>query len=232
MFGFKSKKQIYSLVYVYGLWFNCSYLNPQNYPEGSFVVVDIKGTKHGGRILENTTERPANTEGVQFKEITRLLEPEDRAAGIKWFAVFDKYYLSIGKTAKMRPDIQKKYDCLIADLDNAIKKKNERDKEKVTAIVQYLKGEIKLKKDLGAIVDHSDSNTFFAKESEISNYLTDEERELIRDKIHLCDSRYQILHCIYERIDAKSRTIKEPNEDQAKYQDKKIEEAILTLVKR
>ncbi len=232
MFGIFKKKQIYSLVYVHGKFFNCTYLNTKQFPEGSLVVVDVRGEKYSGRILENSHQQPEGTKGVQFKEIIKLLEPEDRANVKGWNDVVDDHFASLGKESKMRPDIQKKYDHLNKELDNLIKTKNDRDKEKVMAIVRYLKGEIKFKKELGEIVERSIADDCNSIRNEIKEYLTSKEQQIIDDKINRCDSRMMMFHCLYERIDAKSRTIKEPNEYQSKYREKIIEDAIQTLLNR
>lgn len=232
MFGFTKKQQLFSLVFVHGKFIQCTYLNPKNYKEGSFVVVDVKGQRYTGRILENSTTKPEGTEGIQFKEIIKQLEPEDREIVIGWNDVIEDYFNSIGKKSKMRSDIQDKYDKLIFDLDEYTKNKNERDKQRVLAIVDYLKGNIKFKKDLLEKVEASSVDLFYSRRNEIKEFLTSEELNTINDKIALCDSRALVFHYILERIDAKTRTIKEPSEFQVAHRDKRIEHAILTLVSR
>ncbi len=232
MFGFSKKQQLFSRVFVHGKFINCTYLNPHNYKEGSFVVVDVKGQRYTGRILENSTTKPEGTEGIQFKEIIKQLEPEDREKVMGWNDVIEDYFNSIGKKTKMRSDIQDKYDKLLLDLDEYTKTKNERDKQKVLAIVDYLKGNIKLKKDLGEKIEASSVDLFYSRRNEIEEFLTKEEQKAIDDKIAICDSRALVFHYIFERIDAKTRTIKEPSEFQTAHRDKRIEEAISILVNR
>lgn len=132
----------------------------------------------------------------------------------------------------MEQDIKEKYNQLLMDLDNLIKTKNERDRKKVFAIVQYLKGNIKTKMELEGIVDDTIRYDLKSKEKEIRAYLKKEEIQVIDEKIEQCDSRSFMFHYLLERIDAKTRTIKEPNDYQAQYRDKRIEDAIQILLNR
>jgi len=88
------KQQIrYTLVYPYGFWSKCWYVSDMSFNDGDLVIVDIKGDKYPGRIVEITYTRPKELPpDVNLKRVERHLKASDKHWMKYWSEQLDGFF--------------------------------------------------------------------------------------------------------------------------------------------
>lgn len=77
---------MYALVFIYnGDYSKATYICDPDYQDGQIVIVDYKGSRYAGRILDLDDERPDNIpKNVKFKPILKRFRWSDKKSLAYW----------------------------------------------------------------------------------------------------------------------------------------------------